>query len=246
MSQLSSNRVGRFTSSNNYKLMGSLKSGEPDKAFYTYATEKMYERKLGRALSMSVTTNSMTWGLFLEPFVFDRLPLNYRITSQSTFIHPLENGLAGTPDFFVEGEKVAELKCYEPKNFVSYALALESKDIERIKSEHEKEYWQIVSNAVIMGVPKGEAILFMPEENDMEEIRAKASDPNYFENLGFQSWQLSFFQKKNSELAVMPKGSFLASLNIFEFEIPKKDAELLIERVQLAEKYIGQIWTYKK
>lgn len=76
MSDLSKLRNGNFTASNAYRLCGSLKSGEPTEAFFTYAKEKMFERKLGRSLEVGAHSNSMVWGSFLEKeFSIIYLPL---------------------------------------------------------------------------------------------------------------------------------------------------------------------------
>jgi len=231
MSELSSLRNGNFTSSNNYKLCASLKNGEPSEAFYTYVKEKMYERKLGRSLEMGAHSNSMTWGSFLEPRVFENLPTTYQMIHKETFQHPDYTFLVGTPDFYIENIKVAELKCFEPKNFASYVSALLTEDTEKIKKEHPKEYWQIVSNATILDVKLGEALVYMPYESELEELRELANDPEYYEPLGLLGWQVRYIQEKNAnELALLPNDSKFKNLNVFEFEIPNMDREFLIKR----------------
>lgn len=241
MSGLSNLRIGNFTSSNNFKLCASLKSGEPSEAFYTYVKEKMFERKMNRSLEMGAHSNSMTWGAFLEPRVFENLSSDYQIIHKETFAHKDYPFLVGTPDFYIEGVKVAELKCFEPKNFASYVSALLTKDTEKIKKEHPKEYWQIISNATILDVKVGEAIVYMPYESEMAEIKELANDPEYYEPLGLLGWQVRFIQEKdNSELAVLPNDSKFLNLNVFEFEIPTIDKEFLIERAIKANDLINK------
>lgn len=231
MGDLSKLRDGNFTSSNSFRLCASLKSGEPSEAFFTYVKEKMFERKLGRSLEMGAHSNSMVWGSFLEKRVFDNLPNNYEMVHKETFIHPKYNFLVGTPDFIVKGVKDVELKCFEPKNFASYVSALLTEDLEFIKKEHPKEYWQIVQNSCILDVKKGEAIVYMPYESEMEEIRDLANDESYYAELGLSPWQVRFIQEKaNSDLAVLPNDSKFKNLNIFEFEVPESDKEFLINR----------------
>ena len=240
MSGLSKVRVGNFSSSNNYKLCASLKSGEPSEGFYTYTKEKAFERALGRSLEMGAHSNSMTWGSFLEPRVFENLSRDYEMLHKETKVHSEYKFLVGTPDFYIQDVKISELKCFEPKNFASYVTALLSEDIEKIKKEHPKEYWQIVSNALILDVPKGEAIVYMPYESEMEEIRELANDPVYYEQLGFKPWQVMFIQEKaNSELAVLPNDSKFANLNVFEFEIPRSDKDFLLNRAIMANNLIS-------
>ena len=231
MSDLSNKRIGNFTASNAYRLCSSLKSGEPTEAFFTYVKEKMFERKLGRSLEMGAHSNSMVWGSFLEKRVFDNLPNNYEMVHKKTFVHPEYSFLVGTPDFIVKKEKDIELKCFEPKNFASYVSALLTEDLDFIKKEHPKEYWQIVQNTCILDFKKGEAICYMPYESEMEEIRELANDESYYGELGLLPWQVRFIQEKaNSDLAVLPNDSKFLNLNIFEFDVPTKDKEFLIER----------------
>ena len=241
MSELSNLRTGNFTSSNNYKLCASLKNGEPSEAFYTYVKDKMYERNLGRSLEMGAHSNSMSWGNFLEPRVFENLPRNYQMIHKETFVHNDYNFLVGTPDFVIKGVKISELKCFEPKNFASYVTALLSEDTEHIKKEHPKEYWQIISNACILDVPKGEAIVYMPYESEIAELRELANDPDYYEPLGLVGWQVRFIAEKSiKELALLPDDSKFKNLNIFEFEIPEYDKEFLIKRAVMANNLINK------
>lgn len=239
MSELSKIRVGAFSSSNNYKLCASLKSGEPSEAFYTYVKDKLFERKLNRSVEMSPHSNSMVWGSFLEPRVFDNLGKEYQMLHKDTQVHKNHKFLVGTPDFIVPNVKISELKCFEPKNFASYVTACMTKDTEKIKKEHPKEYWQIVSNAEILNVNIGEAIIYMPYESEMEEIRELANDPLYYEPLGLEGWQVRFIQEKSiAKLATLPNDSSFANLNVFEFEIPKGDKDFLVSRYLKAEEII--------
>jgi len=240
MSELSNLRTGNFTSSNNYKLCASLKNGEPSEAFYTYVKEKMFERKLGRSLEMGAHSNSMTWGSFLEPRVFENLPTDYQMIHKETFVHPDYSFLVGTPDFVIEGIKVSELKCFEPKNFASYVTALLTKDTEKIKKEHPKEYYQIVSNSTILGTKLGEAIVYMPYESEIDELRELANDPEYYEPLGLQGWQVRYITEKAiKDLPLLPNDSSFLNFNIFEFEIPESDKEFLISRAIKANNLIS-------
>lgn len=239
MSDLSNVRIGNFSSSNAYRLCASLKSGEPSEAFFTYVKEKMFERKLGRSLEMGAHSNSMTWGRFLEKRVFDNLPTTYQMVHKETFVHSEHLFLVGTPDFIVKDIKDVELKCFEPKNFASYVSCLLTEDLDLIKKEHPKEYWQIVQNSLILDYPKGEAIVYMPYESEMNEIKELAQDFSYYEDLGLMDWQLRFIiEKANSDLAVLPDNSKFKNLNIFEFEVPKEDKEFLLQRAIRANNLI--------
>lgn len=232
-------RIGNFTSSNMHRLCESVKSGEPSSAFYTYVEEKMYERSLCRSLEMGAYSRSMAWGKFLEMRVNNFLGLEYELINKQTFSHPKFPFWTGSPDFRVPKVKVSELKCYEPKMFASYVSALATKDTEKIKDAHTKEYWQIVSNAIIHNVPKGEAIVYMPYASEMDEIRELSEDPMYLDKIGIEPWEVRFISElPNSKLAVLPDESKFSNLNVFEFEIPQDDIVFLTKRVLMAEKLL--------
>jgi hypothetical protein len=232
-------RIGNFTSSNIYKLCGSLKDGEASKSYETYIKEKMYERKLKRSLEVGAYSQSMTWGKFLEKRVNDNLPLNYQMLHKTTNVHYKYDFWAGSVDFLVPNVKIAELKCFEPKNFASYVTSLMTGDTEYIKKEHPKEYWQMVSNACIHKVPKMEAIVYMPYESEMEDIRELAEDSEYLSAIGMMPWEVRFItEKPNSQLAVLPNDSAFKNLNIFEFDVPVEDVVFLTKRIISAGKIL--------
>lgn len=233
-------RIGNFTSSNMYRLCASTVKGEVTAAFYSYVQEKMFERSLGRSLEMGAYSQSMAWGNFLEKRVNDSLPNGYIMVHKQTNVHPKHSFWTGSPDFDCPTlGKIAELKCFEPKNFASYVTALLTGDLSLIKKEHPKEYWQIISNATIKGYGKGEAIVYMPYASEMDEIRELANDPEYLAQIGMEPWQVRFIvEKSNSQLAVLPDDSKFNNRNIFEFEIPIEDKILLTKRVMDANKLI--------
>jgi hypothetical protein len=236
-------RIGNFTSSNVFRLCASTVKGEVTAAFYTYVQEKMFERSLGRSLEMGAYSQAMAWGNFLEKRVNDNLGNAYIMVHKQTNVHPVHKFWTGSPDFDCPTlRKIAELKCFEPKNFASYVTALLTEDLSVIKKEHPKEYWQIVSNACIKGYSKGEAIVYMPYAHEMEQIRELAQDPEYLSELGVSpedSWKFRFIvEKSNSQLAVLPDNSKFLNLNKFEFEIPEEDKLFLTKRVIDANKLI--------
>jgi len=239
MNEFESIRHGNFTSSNVYRLCTSLKNGEPTVAFDSYVKEKLFERKLGRSIDIGAKSSSMTWGSFLEKRVFDNLSSDYQMTHKETLKHPKYDFWVGSPDFIIPQKKVSDLKCFEPKNFASYVLALLSEKTETIKEEHPKEYWQLVSNSMILNVPNAEAIVYMPYENEMEEIRELANDPEYCAEIGLQQWEVRFIQERsNKDLAVLPNNSKFKNLNIFEFKVPEEDKIFLEKRILMANDLI--------
>lgn len=232
-------RIGNFTSSNIYKLCASLKSGEASAAYYSYIKEKMFERKLGRSVELGAYSQSMAWGKFLEKRVYDNLPDNYMIQSKSTKLHPRFNYVAGSVDFLVPNVKIAELKCFEPKNFASYVSALSTGDLELIKKEHPKEFWQMVNNSQVHKTKKMEAIVYMPYESEYEELFELAQDQEYLNAIGMQPWEIRFVtEKAMSQLAFLPNDSYFHNLNIFEFDVPVDDVIFLDKKIIEAGKLL--------
>lgn len=225
-------RIGNFTSSNIYKLCASLASGKPSSAYFTYIEEKILERRMKRSLEMGAYGQSMAWGKFLEKRVNDNLPFGYQMLHKTTKLHPKFDYVSGSVDFLVPGVKIAELKCFEPKNFASYVSVLLTGDTELIKKEHPKEYWQMLNNSQIHKTPKMEAIVYMPYESEMDEIRELAENPEYLSDIGMMPWEVRFVvEKPISHLAVLPNDSAFKNLNIFEFDVPIDDVIFLNKRI---------------
>lgn len=226
-------RIGSFTSSEIYKL---IKKGAGNKEFsapgLTYIEEKQLELRLGRSISVDAYSQAMAWGSFMELYVFSLIGMEYEITSNETDVHPTIKSWSGSKDLIVKNKKVSDIKCYQPKNFAKYADALLKGDIEVLKKDFAKEYWQLVSNAIINDTPNAEAILFMPYESELEVISEMAA--NYD---GIDQWKYRFIAEADkSALPYLPDGGYYKNLNIFEFEIPLEDKIILTERVKLGIK----------
>ena len=244
-------RIGRFTSSNIYKLIpyGSVpmtkdeliehkklfpksrkknKDGGFSEKGLTYIREKKLERRMGATLDTNAYSQSAAWGIACETVIFSHLGLDYKMQSQDTFLHTnekLSKYWSGSVDLTVPNEKVAEIKCYQRKNFGFYADCLMQKDVDLLRKDFPKEYWQIVSNAIIHNVDVGEAILFMPFESEMDDLRGMIEE----------TWQTRFiFEKENWELPCLPDDGYYNNIYIFTFEIPKQDKEFLTQRIKEA------------
>jgi hypothetical protein len=226
-------RHGNFTSSNIYKLLSKDRSGKGFGApALGYIEEKNIERKLGRSIATDSYSRDMAWGLFLEQRVFDLLPFGYSLESQTTDMHPTIDCWAGSKDLIVDGVKVSDIKCYQPKNFAQYSDAINEADLDKFKENFPKEYWQLVSNAIINEVPKAEAICYMPYKSEIEAIQHMAG--NYS---GSDQGKYLFIYSSIDpypDLAHLPDGGYYKNLNIFEFTVPQDDIDLLTEKVLLA------------
>lgn len=224
------NRRGRFTSSQIHKLIPEGSFHGFQKPAITYIQEKQIERRMNRCLDVGGYSQALAWGLFMEMVIFNLLGMEYKISSKETQLHPdkyLAKFWAGSCDLEVPDVKIAEIKCYQPKNFALYADCLLKQDIEALKKDFKQEYWQMVSNAHIHQVKRAEAILYMPYASEMEEIRDLAA--NYE---GDDMWKYRFiYEKPDNELAVLPDGGYYENIVKFEFEVPQEDLDLLEIRV---------------
>lgn len=240
------NRIGKFTSSNIYKLMTNGKGahgfGIPA---ITYINEVKLENKLGRSLETDSYSKAMAWGNFLEKRVFNLLEFervfegiefDYVLDSHTSTVHPNINYWSGSADLITKSkEKIGEIKCYQPKNFAEYSEVLNSKDIELFKKEFPKEYWQLVSNSIIHNTPKAEAIVYMPYQEELTVIREMVESYDKPD-----IWKYRFIvESPDSALAYLPQDSKYKNLNRFEFEVNEEDAEYLTERILLAGKIIN-------
>ncbi len=231
-------RIGNFTSSEIYRLVSKGKSGGLSEKALTYIEEKNMERRMLRSVDTEVHTKDMAWGNFLEQRVLDLLGTEYQMTSKTTDLHPTVPNWAGSKDLIVEGVKISEIKCYQPKNFCTYTDALLTQDTEVIKKECPKEYWQLVSNACILGLNVAEAITYMPYKSELDEIRQMALDYT-----DIDQWKYRFiYEGTDEQLAHLPDNGYYKNLNVFAFTIPEADKDLLQKKVIEASKILAPFY----
>lgn len=229
-------RVGAFTSSDIYRLMGSHKvTGKILKPFETYVQEKIREAKLGRSINVGGYSQAGSWGNLMEQYVFDEyLGNEYALTSKETKVHPDISTWAGSKDVIVHGVKVGDIKCYYPNNFSQYADVLIEKDVDLLREEYPKEYWQLVSNCAIEDIDTAEVILWIPYQSELEDIRNYAADYN-----GNDQWKYRWiYESEDYNLPYIHDASVYSNLYKFDFKVPKEDFELIHERVYMASKQL--------
>jgi hypothetical protein len=232
-------RAAHFTSSNVYKLIKVDKNGNFQAPGKTYIEEKQIEKRIGSCLDGGAHTQTLAWGNFMELMVYSVLGSQYQISSKETSLHPIYGEFwSGSKDLFTVNpktgvmESIAEIKCYQKKNFALYSDCLMKKDTEIFKADFPKEYWQIVSNAMIEGVDIGEAIAYMPYVSEAPYIKEMAEDYD-----GEDQWKYKFIRDQAVEdLPFIPDGGYYKNINKFAFIIPEEDKELLTSRIlQAAE-----------
>lgn len=229
-------RIGRFTSSQIYRLCGTLKSGLPAASVQTYIDEVKISRQLGRSVKTQVKTQPMKWGNLMECVLFDLLGLTYKMTHKEPYIHPeLGEYWSGSPDLISTKPKVAEIKSYEPLHFGKLSNALLTKDPEYIKENEPDVYWQVISNGMILGIDTVEIIAYMPYKSELLEIIKKVEETNFLEINSLNLSDYYFLNVENIEsMPYLPDHSKFSNINSFEFEIPVKDKDFLMERMGYA------------
>jgi len=109
-------RLGKFTASEIYKLMGKQGLGETGK---TYAFEKAIEELFG-TLEENFVSYDMERGIELEPLAFNKFKelksLDFIEVSKCGFIELNENAGA-SPDGLVSYDAILEIKCPRPNTF---------------------------------------------------------------------------------------------------------------------------------
>jgi hypothetical protein len=234
-------RVGNFNSS---KIVALTKMNKSNNGFgeaaKTFIDKKNYERRLGRTISNESNARPLSWGKLCEGIAFERLGLEYSISSQETDMHPTIPYWVGSKDGLKhdEGKTVIDIKC--PMTLESFCdlvqglynglVGMAAMDWARNShKEGDTYYWQIVSNSIINNCKYGELIVFMPYKSEIDEIKLMADgDPNLY-------W---LSMANENELPFLLDGGYYKNLNVIRFEIPKSDIEFLTHNVLEAGKFL--------
>ena len=233
------NRIGNLTSSEIYKVLTKAKDkvnfGAPA---LTYIDEKNMERKLGRSLSTDMDSKPTSWGKTLEAIAFDKLGTDYRICSQETITHAEYDFWCGSPDaekFNEDGSKtVVDIKCpYTLKSFCE----LVDVSMFAIKNNHKAGnayYWQLVSNAILIGADSAELVVYCPYQSELQMIK------DYVSNLSeaFQNAVAWINFAQDESLPYLLDNGYYKNLNVCSFEIPQEDKDELKEAVLRASKLL--------
>lgn len=219
-------RIGNFTSSQIYRLMGAPK---PRK---TYIDECNFARKLGRSLNADRSARATSWGKLCERRAFDILPLEYQLTSLDTITHPEYSCWAGSPDGVSE-TAVYDIKC--PYTLKSFCELNEIKTAEQLRDEYPEYYFQLISNAILTGKDKAELIVYCPYKSELDAIRTLCNDMpqeeiyNYF-------W---IANANDNELPYLIEGGNYQNLYFLRFEVTADMKEQLTNTVKA---FSSELW----
>jgi len=215
-------RIGLFTSSQIYRLMGA------PKPMATYIQEKQWERDLGINIQVETSSHPLSWGRIMEGYVYENhIEIEYELSSQQTTLHEYELW-CGTKDL-KKDNCIADIKCPSSRlSFCSLSDVLLQQDIELFKKEYPEYYWQLVSNSVLEKVDNAELIVWMPYPSEHEGII------EYIEGIDNMQDQLDIqwvMHAPSSRLPFIPEGRKYKNIVRFAFEVPVDEKTALEEKV---------------
>lgn len=233
MAQETGERHGTVSSSSIWKLMTKGKGvgmGAPGKK---YIRQVKHEINLGRPINKESSARSTSWGKFAELYVFgEKLNSDYVLVSKKRLFHKEIPEWSGATDL-LKDSVTADVKCpYSLEVFCDKLEALQ--DIKVYKEEYPEDYWQHLSNAILLEqngieVTHFEAIIFCPFQSELNKMREATSvieDPTIQKQM---RW-LEFTD--DEEIPYLVDGGKYLDINIIKHKIPEEDKWLLTDTVR--------------
>jgi hypothetical protein len=231
-------RRGNFTSSEIVALTKLAKDGKSFGApALTYIEEKNMERKLGRSIDSELHAKPLVWGNLLEGYWFDKLGLEYTLSSTETDVHPTIKFWSGSSDG-MKKDTVIDIK--SPITLKSFCqlvdplyegyTGMDAMNIVReTHKDGDKYYWQLVSNSILKSTRYAELIVGVPYLSDLPAIKLLADgNPNCY-------WIAMAIE---DELPFLLDGGYYKDVNIIRFEVPQQDKDFLTDQVIKAGKML--------
>jgi len=157
-------RIGKFTSSEIWKLMSSGKKATFSQTGLTYIRSKAAELITGEK-APDINSNAIEYGRSLEQEAFEYFKMT--VKSESAIYYGIENPkffsfgdfAGGSPDGEYENA-ILEIKCpYNSGNHITH-LMINSSD--ELKDECPEYYWQIQANMLFTGKELGFFVSYDP------------------------------------------------------------------------------------
>lgn len=241
-------RIGRFTSSQIWKLTTKDRTGKTFGApALTYIEEKRAERTLGRSIDLGKSSQATIWGQVMEHYCNKyHLGIEYTFGSKQTDVHPKYKFWSGSKDF-VTDVIAGDIKSNEPKRHYELTMnLLKVKEgiisLEEFKKLEKEVYWQVVSNCIILGKPKGEIIAYTPTYEQLQIIRQEIEETNVLEKLDINPWQARFIiENEFYNLPYIPEWSEFPNFTSFIFDVPTEDVIFLTKKVIEANELLENV-----
>jgi hypothetical protein len=166
-------RIGRFTSSEMYKLLTNPRSKADQEAGKLSETALTYiQTKVAETLTGQQKINSyaypLVYGKETEPVAIEKF------CERTGFIHdpigfvPFGDHAGGSPDGIINEVDILEVKCpYAIDTQVDYLLLTDQWDLKRMFPEY---YWQVQSNLLFTGKEHGHFVAFDPRYPEPKNI----------------------------------------------------------------------------
>jgi len=244
MSSQKLHRYGNFSSSEIHRLMskgrGAWSLENVGAPFKSYIKEKQIERKLGRPLHSETNARPTQWGNFIEPLVIANMGLEaIDSNAYGRLVHPEIKCWTGVPDYQKPKDSVVGdvkspwtmLSFCETAEVIMEAYATE--DVDVFKEAKKEWYWQLVSNSILTGMDRAELTIYVPNLEDLPEIRERVNQYDGDQN------KVAFIEyASDNELPYMPENSEYSNVYQYTFTVPTEDKEALTERVKMAQKIL--------
>jgi exodeoxyribonuclease (lambda-induced) len=141
-------RIGKFTASEIYKLMGKPKKGFFTDTALSYIMDKVAEIIKGEC-EMSPDTYATVWGIEHEPEALSWYEKLSGSKVELVGFVPYNENSGASPDSLVGLDGMVEVKCpYATRNHLNNCLLRSSEDFKNHKPEH---YWQMMMGMMSAG-----------------------------------------------------------------------------------------------
>jgi len=182
-------RIGKFTASEIYKLMGAgrAKNDLFSKTALTYIDETIAEIITGQAHEIG-SPAAIKWGWENEPLAiatYQEMTLNQveYYGKDNPHFFKYNNFSGGSPDAIINGKTIGEVKCpYNSANHIQNILgSKESNAQEWLKENREDYYLQLQFNMLCTGLKEGIFISYDPravkQKHSIAIINIKFDEP---------------------------------------------------------------------
>lgn len=223
------NRIGKFTSSEIWKLTKKDRSGKGfGQIALSYIEEKKFEKQLGRSISTESDAKPLQWGKLNEAKCFELLGLEYTLTSDKTISHNKLENWSGSPDGVKDGV-VIDIKCpFTLKSFCQLYECYNKQTLIDYTQSGEAYYWQLVSNAILTDTNQAELIIYCPYQSELNSIREEAETNGY-------KW---IAYATDEQLPYLIEGGYYKNIKTISLDIPQEDKQLLEDLIFKASVYL--------
>lgn len=162
-------RVGRFTSSENWRLMVDPKSnadkeaGKLSETSMTYVNEKVAEVMTGQCKPQGYAF-PLVWGTEKEPEAIEYFCNKTGFTHERVGFFSFSDHAGGSPDGIINNMEILEVKCpYDSKVQIEYLMLTDQYDLKRHFREY---YWQCQCNLLFTGFDVCHFVTYDPRMKD--------------------------------------------------------------------------------